>query len=135
MPSRPNLAQRAARWSAEHRRVAIFGWIALVLACVFIGGAVGTQHLADEDLGTGESRQADRILADAGFNQRASEEVLVQSQERGLTVDDPAFRAAVQDVVRRLDAFPTITDVKSPLSPENRGQISRDQQSALVQFE
>jgi hypothetical protein len=25
--------------------------------CVFIGGAVGTQHLADEDLGTGQSRQ------------------------------------------------------------------------------
>ena len=61
MPSRPNLAQRAARWSAEHRRVAIFGWIALVIACVLIGGALGTQHLADEDLGTGESRQADQI--------------------------------------------------------------------------
>ena len=37
MPSGPNLAQRAARWSAEHRRIAIFGWIALVIACVFIG--------------------------------------------------------------------------------------------------
>jgi anti-anti-sigma factor len=134
MPS-PNLAQRAARWSAEHRRIAIFGWIALVIACVFIGSAVGTQHLADEDLGTGESRQADRILADAGFNQRASEQVLVQARARGLTVHDPAFRAGVQDVVRRLEAFPTTTDVKSPLRPENRGQISRDQRSALVQFD
>jgi anti-anti-sigma factor len=135
MPSRPNVAQRAARWSAEHRRIAIFGWIALVIVCVFIGSAVGTQHLADEDLGAGEARQADRILADAGFNERASEEVLVQAQARGLTVDDTAFRAAVQDVVRRLSAFPTITDVKSPLAPENRGQISRDQRSALVQFD
>jgi anti-anti-sigma factor len=135
MPSRPNVAQRAARWSAEHRRIAIFGWIALVVACVFIGGAVGTQHLADEDLGTGESRQADRILADAGFNQRASEEVLVQARAAGLTVDDAAFRAGIQDVVRRLEAFPTITDVRSPLAPENRGQISRDQRSALVQFD
>ncbi|HMI68474.1 MAG TPA: anti-sigma factor antagonist [Solirubrobacteraceae bacterium] len=135
MPSRPNVAQRAARWSAEHRRIAIFGWIVLVIACVFIGGAVGTQHLADEDLGTGESRQADRILADAGFNQRASEEVLVQARAAGLTVDDPAFRSGIQDVVRRLEAFPTITDVRSPLAPENRGQISRDQRSALVQFD
>jgi anti-anti-sigma factor len=135
MPPRPNLAQRAARWSADHRWIAIGGWIVLVVACVFIGGAVGTQHLADEDLGTGESRQADRILADAGFNQRASEEVLIQAQTGGLTVDDPAFRAGIQDVVRRLQAFPTITDVKSPLAPENRGQISRDQRSALVQFD
>jgi anti-anti-sigma factor len=135
VPPRPNLAQRAARWSAEHRWIAIGGWIAVVIACVFIGSAIGTQHLADEDLGSGESRRADRILADAGFNQRASEEVLVQAQARGLTVANPAFRAGVQDVVRRLSAFPTVTDVKSPLTPENRGQISRDQRSALVQFD
>ncbi|MCU1422854.1 MAG: anti-sigma-factor antagonist, partial [Microbacteriaceae bacterium] len=38
MSPRPNLAQRAARWSAEHRRVAIFGWLALVVASVLIGG-------------------------------------------------------------------------------------------------
>src|SRR5215207_9033719 len=135
MPSRPNLAQRAARWSAEHRRLAIFGWIALVIACVFIGGAVGTQHLADEDLGAGESRQADQILAEAGFNDRASEQVLVQSQAPGLTVRDPAFRAAIEDVVVRLDRFPTITDIKSPLTPEHQGQISRDRRSVLVQFD
>jgi anti-anti-sigma factor len=135
MPPRPNFAQRAGRWSAEHRRTAIFGWIALVIVCVFIGSAVGTQHLADEDLGTGESRQADRILADAGFNQRASEEVLVQASEAGLSVEDRPFQAAIQDVVRRLRGFSTITDVKSPLAPENRGQISRDQRSVLVQFD
>ena len=46
MPPRPNLAQRAGRWSAEHRRVAILGWIALVIVSVLIGGAVGTQHIA-----------------------------------------------------------------------------------------
>jgi RND superfamily putative drug exporter len=135
MPSRPNLAQRAARWSAEHRPLAIFGWIALVIACVFIGGAVGTQHLADEDLGAGESRQADQILAEAGFNDRASEQVLVQSQAPGLTVRDPAFRAAIEDVVARLDRFPTITEIKSPLTPEHQGQISRDRRSVLVQFD
>jgi uncharacterized membrane protein YdfJ with MMPL/SSD domain len=116
MPSRPNLAQRAGRWSAEHRRVAIFGWLALVVACVFIGGAVGTQQLADEDLGTGESRRADQILADAGFNQRASEEVFVQSSEPGLAISDPEFRAAIRDVVARLGRFPTVTDIKSPLA-------------------
>jgi RND superfamily putative drug exporter len=135
MPSRPNLAQRAARSSAEHRRIAISGWIALVIACVFIGGAVGTQNIADEDLGTGESRHADQILAAAGFDDRASEEVLVQSQEPRLTVSDPAFRAAINDVVGRLSRFSTITDLKSPLARENQGQISRDQRSALVQFD
>jgi uncharacterized membrane protein YdfJ with MMPL/SSD domain len=47
MPARPNLAQRVGRWSAEHRRFAILGWIGLVVACVFIGSAIGTKYLAD----------------------------------------------------------------------------------------
>jgi anti-anti-sigma factor len=135
MSPRPNLAQRAARWSAEHRRAAVLGWLALVIVSVFIGGAVGTKQLADEDLGNGQSRQGDQILADAGFSDRASEEVLVQAQRRGLTVKDPAFQVAIRDVVARLRSFPTVIDVKSPLTPENQGQISRDQRSTLVQFD
>jgi RND superfamily putative drug exporter len=135
MPPRPNLAQRAARWSAQHRRVAILGWLALVIVSVLIGGALGTSHIADEDLGSGESRQADRILADAGFNDRASEQVLIQPQGASLTVSDPAFRAGVDDVVVRLRRFSTITDLKSPLARGNEGQVSRDRRSALVLFD
>ena len=44
-----------------------------------IGSAVGTQNIADEDLGNGDSRTAERILADAGFPDDASEQVLIQS--------------------------------------------------------
>ncbi|MCW3000911.1 MAG: anti-sigma-factor antagonist [Conexibacter sp.] len=135
MSPRPNLAQRAARWSAEHRRVAIFGWLALVVASVLIGGAAGTKHIAHEDLGNGQSRQADQILAGAGFNDRANEEVLIQAQRPGLTPDAPAFRAAIGDVVGRLRRFPTVTDIRSPLTPGSEGQISPDRRSALVQFD
>src|SRR3954449_2792919 len=115
MSPRPNMAQRAARWSAEHRRAAILGWLALVIASVFIGGAVGTKQLADEDLGSGQARQADQILAKAGFNQRANEEILIQARSSDLTVNDPRFRAAVASVVARLHSFPTVTEIKSPL--------------------
>ena len=124
MPAHPNLAQRAARWSAEHRGVAILGWIALVIVCIFAGSAVGTKYLAKEDLGVGQSRTADQILAKAGFNHRASEEVLVQAERPGLTVNDPAFRNGIRDVAVRLRRFPTVTEVKSPLLPENAGQIA-----------
>src|SRR3954447_18951662 len=135
MSPRPNMAQRAARWSAEHRRAAILGGLALVIASVFIGSTVGTKQIADEDLGSGQSRQGDQILADAGFDDRASEEVLVQARRPGLTAQDPAFRAGIRDVVTGLQRFPTVIDVKSPLTPENQAQISRDQRSALVQFD
>ena len=135
MSHRPNLAQRAGRWSAEHRRIAIGGWIALVIASLFIGSAVGTQHLASEDLGNGESRRADQMLADAGFRDLAPETVLVQSDGGGLTIADPAFRAAVTDVVVTLRRFPTVTNVDSPLRPANAQLVSRDGRSALVSFD
>ncbi|MBB4664626.1 MMPL family transporter [Conexibacter arvalis] len=135
MAARPNLAQRAGRWSADHRRIAILGWLALVLVSLFVGGAVGTQHLAQEDLGNGQSRQADQILADAGFADRAAEEILVQSPTGALTVADPAFRTGVRDVIVRLDRFPSVVNVRSPLRPGNAQLVSRDGSSALVQFD
>ncbi|ADB51806.1 anti-sigma factor antagonist [Conexibacter woesei] len=135
MSHRPNLAQRAGRWSAEHRRIAIGGWIALVIVSLFIGSAVGTQHLASEDLGNGESRQADQMLADAGFDDLAPETVLIQSRDGDLTIADPAFRAGVSDVVVTLRRFPTVTNVESPLSPAHAQLVSRDGGSALVSFD
>ena len=93
-----NISARMGRWSARHRKTAIFGWLAFVVAAVVIGGMIGTKKLGDTDTLPGESGRAARIL-DEGFKQPAGETVLVQS--RTLTADDPAFRAAVADVVRR----------------------------------
>src|SRR5205807_8275893 len=36
-----NLAARMGRWSANHRKTAIFGWLAFVIAAFVIGTAVG----------------------------------------------------------------------------------------------
>ena len=35
-----NLAARMGRWSANHWKTAVFGWLAFVIASVFIGGLV-----------------------------------------------------------------------------------------------
>ena len=44
--NRNNIASRAARWSAGHRRTAILGWIAFVALPLAIGSFVGTQNIA-----------------------------------------------------------------------------------------
>ena len=49
-----NLAASAGRWSAQHRKKAIFGWLAFVLVAVMLGGALGMKEIASEDLGDGE---------------------------------------------------------------------------------
>ena len=95
-----NLAARMGRWSAQHRKKAILGWLAFVILAVVIGGAVGTNTLADEEQGVGESKQADQIVADAFPEESADESVLVQSTN-GVRAGDPQFRAAVNEAIAR----------------------------------
>src|SRR5919106_6526645 len=40
-----NLTARLGRWSARHRKTAIFGWLAFVVAAVAVGATLGTQRL------------------------------------------------------------------------------------------
>jgi uncharacterized membrane protein YdfJ with MMPL/SSD domain len=127
-----NLAARMGRWSAGHWKTATFGWLALVVGAFAIGGAVGTKTIDPNTAGPGESGRMDRIL-DAGFKQPAGESVLIQSDS--LRTNDPAFKAAVTDVVSRISGLDVVQNVRSPLDPENRGQIATSERAALVEFE
>ena len=117
---RTSISSRAAQWAANHRRAAILGWIAFVAIAFLIGGAVGTKTIADEDLGNGESRQAEQIIADAGYPEDDYESVLVQGKD-GQTTTDPQFRAAISDTERRLSRVAHVSGIESPLEGEQRG--------------
>jgi RND superfamily putative drug exporter len=127
-----NLAARMGRWSAGHWKTATLGWLAFVAVAFALGGMVGTSEIDTSQPGPGESGRMDRIL-DAGFEQPAGESVLIQS--RSLTTSDPAFVAAVEDVVGRVSKLADVRNVRSPLEPGNASQIARDGRSALVEFE
>jgi uncharacterized membrane protein YdfJ with MMPL/SSD domain len=130
-----NLAARAGRWSAQHRKRAILGWILFVVLATVIGGAVGQRMLAEEDMGNGESRAADQAVADAGFPKESGEQVLVEARGgQKLTVRDGEFTAAVGDVVTKLKATPHVKEVESPYAKGNEGQLSKDNTAALVTF-
>ena len=126
-----NIAARAGRWSAQHRKTAIWGWLAFVIVALFIGSAVGTKTLDYDESGVGESGRGSETLAEA-FPDNSSETVLVQSQ--GATAPQPSFRAAVAEVERRLAALPQAQKIEGPYAPGNQGQISPDGHSALITF-
>ena len=60
-----NIAARAGRWSATHRKTAIWGWLAFVVLALAIGGAVGTKALDTTDSGVGESGRAAQTIREA----------------------------------------------------------------------
>ncbi len=133
MQPRKNIAARAAQWSSNHRKLAIWGWLAavVVLVGVFLGaGIVERENISTVDTFSGESQQAERALTDAGL--RPTEEVLlIQSDSVGAR--DPAFEAVVAEAAAALRETPHVANVSTP--SQGGGAISDDGHSVLIDFE
>jgi uncharacterized membrane protein YdfJ with MMPL/SSD domain len=128
-----NLAGRAGRWSAQHRKTAVMGWILFVVLAVVVGGRIGQNDLDESAAGSGESKRGDMIV-EAGFSERAGEQVLVQGKG-SVEADDPEVTAAVRDVVQRLEQIGGVTEIESPLDRAARVHtVSKDGRSVLVNF-
>ncbi len=129
-----DLAARAGRWSAQHRKTAILGWILFVVLATVVGGSVGQNDLDESASGNGESKRGDMIVEAAGFPDQAGEQVLVQGKG-SVKADSPQVTAAVRDVVRRLKRIDGITGIESPLDPSTRAEtVSEDGRSVVVNF-
>jgi RND superfamily putative drug exporter len=120
------------RWSAAHWKTATFGWLALVVLVLAVGGQVGAKQADPNKAGPGESGRMDKILA-AGFKVPASESVLIQS--RSTRAGTPAFDSAVKDVVARLGTVAAVQNIRSPLDAGNARQIAAGRHAELVEFE
>jgi uncharacterized membrane protein YdfJ with MMPL/SSD domain len=126
-----NIAARMGRWSASHWKTAVFGWLAFVVAAMFIGTFVGTKNIETADANVGQAHKADQILKHA-FPQVDPQTELVLVQSSSKTVQDPAFRATIKDVESTIAGNPAIKNVRSPLDPANADQVSKDGRSAMV---
>lgn len=131
-PSARNPAASIGRWSARHRRYAIFGWLVFVLGAYLVGNAVGQRPLTDAQMATGQSATATRIVEGA-FPFHTTEEVLIQGTG-AVRSHSPEVKAAVADLVRRLSVLKTVSEIRSPTSSANSALVSRDGRSVLVTF-
>ena len=130
-PSR-NLAAAVGGWSARHRRWAVLGWLAFVLAAYGLGTVVGQRYLTDVQQANGGARQA-LAAYERAFPYHTNEQVLIQGKG-SLRANSPTVTAAVDSLVQRLKRIPTVARIRSPLSPENRMLRSADGRSMLVTF-
>jgi uncharacterized membrane protein YdfJ with MMPL/SSD domain len=130
-----NFAARMGQWSASHRKLAIFGWLAFVLSAVVIGTAMGQKTLDNQNDNVGQSHRADQIIKQAGFAESGPLTEFVVIQNHKLTIHDPAFRAAVRDVVKAVSPSTAIHNLRSPLEAANRSQVAHDGHTALVEWD
>ena len=127
-----NLAARMARWSGRHRKIAILGWLGLMVTLFAFSLVSPMNTIVYETSGPGESGRANEILYE-DFEQPAGESVLVQSTE--FTAQAPQFQAVVDDVVETVGSLDEVASVESPYGEGETGLISADQASALVPLE
>jgi len=126
-----NLAARVGRWSVQHRKTAILGWLAFVFVALAVGfNLVPQKNLEPNEGMPGESGKAGQILNDA-YPDKAGEQVLIQS--KSLKATDSQFKAAVADVTQRLEGTNGVSEVVGPYGSGSAG-ISKDGHSALVTF-
>ena len=123
--SNHNLAARVGRWSVQHRRKAILGWLAFVFVALVLGFNVMPQKQADPNAGMpGEVGKAAQAM-DGAFPDKAGESVLIQSKT--LKAADSQFKSAVADVSQRLHRVEGVIEIEP-------GQVSKDGHSVLVDF-
>ena len=128
------LAARMGRWSAAHRKTAIFGWLAFVVIAFSLSITMPMQTIDKKDAAVGEASRANKII-DAGFDLDESgqgEFVLIQSDTK--TVDDPAFRATIAQTLGALSSFSQVENLQNPLTPNHEGQIAPDRHAVLVSY-
>ena len=132
MQTKQNIAARAGRWSAQHRKAAIIGWLVFVVLAFGGAGSIGVKQLGDTQTSrTGESGRADSVLRST-FKRNYAEDVFVQAR-KGATPSE--VRSGVRDVVQRIRATGAATNIRSPLAQGNSGQLAKDGRAAVVTFE
>src|SRR5881392_2260112 len=130
-----NIAGRMGAWSAAHWKTAVFGWLACVVVLFGFGGQIiGLKQIDQNDAGVGQSHRADQILKKA-FPERAPQTEFVLIEGKGQTVNSPAFRATVGDVIGSVKSNPAIKSLNSPYGSSNKTLISDDRHAAIVKWE
>lgn len=130
---RTPLVERVVGWSIRRRGRVVVGWLVLVVLAILVSGAISGGDARAHD--PGESGRAQQVLRDQPSYEPKIENVLIQARQPGgpLFADDPALRAALQDLLATLGRSPgAVSGLRSPL--DNPQQVSKDRRSGLVTF-
>ena len=118
--------RRLARWSYQHRRLVVIGWLLTLVATTAISHAVGTAYSNSFTLPHTESTDAIALLQSVAPQQSGDSESIVFETGNGAKVSDPAVRARIEPMLEKIQALPHVTGVVSPFSPAGAAQVSPD---------
>jgi RND superfamily putative drug exporter len=111
----------------------LIGWIVLLVATNVFAGAVGSAFSQTFNLPNTDSQKAFDLL-DRKFPARAGETASVVFKASP-SLQDPEVRAAIDDIVGRLEQVPNVVAVRSPFEPEGAQQVSPAKPIAFAEIQ
>jgi RND superfamily putative drug exporter len=121
----PGIVARIAEWSATHRRLAIGGWIVLLIAALGASSAVGTQFSSNFSLPGTESQHAADLLKHEFPAQAGDSDQIVFGARTG-AITDASIRSRIEPMLATVAALPHVTGVVSPYSAVGAHAVSPD---------
>jgi putative drug exporter of the RND superfamily len=124
--------ERLARFSTRRPWTVVGAWVVLLIAAGLAATGVGSVLTTDQKVyAETDSLKADNLLSEKMAGEPEREYIVVQSQTR--TIDDPAFKAEVGNIVTQVRALTAQTaNVTSVYDGGTTGLVSADGRTALV---
>ncbi|MDH3295394.1 MAG: MMPL family transporter, partial [Acidimicrobiia bacterium] len=120
------------RWSFDHPKAALAGWVAALITILGLAGSLGAAFNATFEVPESETSRGfetlDTYFDGLGAGAPGS---IVFKAERG--VDDPEVEATMEDLFAEVDKIDGVT-VVSPYGPAGQAQISLDGTIAFAQL-
>ncbi len=121
-----------ATWCVRHRVIVLVLWVAAIVSATMASNLVGTAYENSFTLPTTESSQASDLLKAAAPHISGDVEKVVFEVPAGQSVVSTENAAKIQATVDKLNAFPGVGSVVSPLSRAGAAQVSADKTVAYI---
>ena len=113
-----------ARWCARHRRAVVLLWLIAVVGASVASHAVGSAYVnASSAPGTESQRAVDLLARELPAESGDSDRIVLRA--RGASLRDPAIRARVTAMLRRVARLQHVSEVASPYN-RGAGAVARD---------
>jgi putative drug exporter of the RND superfamily len=123
------MLKRLARTCYRRRWRVLAAWVVFLVAVSVFSSAAGGVFRNEFSLSGSESKQAQELLKERGFGDRAGfSGQIVFATDR--SVDDPSVRQAMEQLFARVERTVPRTQVVSPYSPEGARQVSANRRIA-----
>jgi len=122
---------KVTRWCIHHRRQVFAAWVAVAVLTTILATAAGRNYATNFSLpGTQSQRALDLLKKE--FPAQSGDVDTIVFHTSNSTIDDPAVRSAIEQLLGKVKNDPHVVSVLSPYGEAGSVEISHDRRTAFA---